>query len=180
VPINEAVRCPGCGQQMTQVADHGVRFQCGCGGRMIGLAPFKHLLDEGVGARVYVAATEPDPAVTCPFCQRGLSRPPASAEGPPGVAVCRLCEQVWLPADAGDWMAGHAFRAAAAEAPAAEPSRCEGCGAPWAPDSEGRCRYCRAQLSTPQPVLVVMAPPRPAVDGVVGGLTEAIATILRS
>jgi hypothetical protein len=28
---------------------------------------------------------------------------------------------------------------------------CPGCGAPYAPDAHGRCRYCGAQLATPPP-----------------------------
>jgi hypothetical protein len=162
---------------MVRVADHGVRFQCPCGGRMLGVAPFERLLDDGVGARLYVASADGDQAGPCPFCSRPMRSVPETADGPPGVAVCRLCEQVWLPADVESWMAAHAAHAAASTTPTlmAEPTRCEGCGAPWAPDTDGRCRYCRAQLTAPEPVVVTMGPARRPADGLAG----AIATLLR-
>jgi hypothetical protein len=145
---------------------------------MLGVAPFEHLLDDGVGARLYVASADGAEVGACPFCSRPMRGVPESADGPPALAVCRLCEQVWLPADAGGWIAAHAAHATSASTeptPMAEPTRCEGCGAPWAPDGDGRCRYCRAQLTAPQPVVVTMGPPRQAADG----LADVIATILR-
>jgi hypothetical protein len=82
------------------------------------------------------------------------------------MAVCRACQQVWVPASASAWMAAHANRGDGSLGPAPAPlppSRCENCGAPAEPDPVGRCPYCHAQITAPEPAVVVaMAKPDPA------------------
>jgi hypothetical protein len=126
---------------------------------MIGLAPFERSLADGTGARLFTASADGGQGEVCPFCHRAMRRLPDGCAGPPGMAVCRLCEQVWLPADAADWLASHAAHAAGPPSAPAPPGHCEDCGAPWAPDPEGRCRYCHAQLTAPAPAVVVMTEP---------------------
>src|ERR1700722_516893 len=146
---SEELRCPGCGHPLTRVVDHGVRYRCGgCDGQLLGLRPFEKLLAEGEGARVWVASKEGQPADVCPFCQQTMRVLPGST-GPEGLAVCRTCEQGWLPTSTQPWTRGRAAdRVAGGPAPIAElPSQCGECGAPWQPDNMGRCPYCRAQLT---------------------------------
>jgi hypothetical protein len=161
---SDAPRCPGCGDVMTRVTDHGVRCACsGCSGRLLGLRPFEQLLQEGVGARLWMASEAGEPAGVCPFCGQALRAPPASAGGPDGLAMCRVCQQVWVPGPAQSWIAAHASAPAdGGPVPlAVQPTRCEECGAPWQPDDMGRCRYCHVQLTAPAPVVVFETPPAP-------------------
>jgi hypothetical protein len=149
--------CPGCGQALTRIVDHGVHCRCaGCGGQLLGLRPFEKLLAEGEGARIWVASEDGQAAGNCPFCEQSMRALPASA-GPEGLAVCRICEQVWIPASAEPWIREHAAGGAAAgPTPAPElPSQCGECGAPWQPDDMGRCPYCRAQLTESAVAVVI-------------------------
>jgi hypothetical protein len=164
----DTVGCPACGHAMTRVVDGGVRFSCSsCRGHFEGVAPFEHD-HPGQGRRLWVAAERGEQAGPCPFCSRRLLRP-AVADAPPGLAVCRLCEQVWVPADAEPWLEAHRPNGAPAPPPtAAHPDECPGCGAPWAPDPAGCCRYCKEQLSSgPTTAIIVESPPdgRPGVLG---------------
>ena len=122
---------------------------------MQGVAPFERLLDEGVGARIYVAARQGAAAPPCPFCRHPMHGVPPGTDAPPGITVCHLCEQVWLPHAASEWMASHTSRSPASTVPA-HPARCDDCGAPWSPDNRGQCRFCRAQLTAP--LLVPVSP----------------------
>jgi hypothetical protein len=160
---------------MTRVADHGVRYQCGgCGGRLFGLSPFEQLLQEGVGAHLWVASKSGAPGVDCPFCTHPMRQPTAEASLPAGLAACHTCQQVWVPASASDWMAAHL--AAGAALPSADPQlvECSLCGAPFQPDDDGRCRYCRAQIAAPAPIVVLASesPGVPAATGVLGSLVS--------
>ena len=92
--LSEAPSCPECGQSMTRVADHAVRYRCpACQGQMLGLVPFEHILEDGMGARIWVASSEGAPGGPCPFCRRPMRQVPASDDRPPATAVCRTCEQ---------------------------------------------------------------------------------------
>ena len=153
----DVVRCPGCGQAMQRVVDGGVRYSCpGCRGRLVGLSPF--VRDHpGDGRRLWLASEAgADADATCPFCA-GRLRTPAVENPPPGLAVCRRCEQVWVPAEAAAALPAGASPPTDAAAPTAKahPDECPECGAPWAPDAGGRCRYCREQLTADQPVVII-------------------------
>jgi hypothetical protein len=144
---------------------------------MLGIVPFEHLLEEGLGARLYVASREGEHAASCPFCEHPMQKAPDDLDGPPGLAVCHLCEQVWLPLGSADWIAEHSAQKrvgspAAAQAP--QPAQCEECGAPFAPDAEGHCPYCHAQLTKLEPVIVAMPTPAGTLDGMVGILGKLL------
>ena len=168
---------------MTRVANHGVRYGCAaCDGRLLGLRPFEQLVPDGLGAALWIASAGGAPAGRCPFCDRALCAVPASAGGPDGLAVCRLCEQVWLPATAAPWLAAQAAQAAPAAADGAAagaaalatmPTRCGECGAPWQPDEMGRCHYCHTQLTAPAPV-VVFEPAPVAAGDLLGALARFV------
>ncbi len=160
---------------MRRVTDHGLRFECSCGARMLGVAPFERLLADGVGRRVWVASEEGAPVRPCPFCHHAMRDAVAG-----GIAVCRPCQQVFVPDTASGWMAASASAVAAGAAATAptRPASCSGCGAPWQPDEGGKCRYCRAQLETPV-VTVVMSAPGPARGGgLLGDILDAALDLL--
>ena len=160
---------------MGRVVDGGVRFVCpGCDGHLVGLAPFEQRYPDR-GRRIWVAAAGGQASGHCPFCARDLLRPTAE-DAPPGLAVCRVCEQVWVPAEAESWLRAHAAGAMPAAVGAAEPARaahpdtCPGCGAPWAPDPAGCCRYCKEQLASAPTTVIVEAPPPAHATGLIGTL----------
>ena len=159
-----AYSCPDCGTPLTVSSVNGGRtLDCpSCHGRMYGLSPFERLLADGVGARVWTGAAEGGPAGLCPYCSGGMHRPDADPDAAAGLAVCRSCQQVWVPCSASGWMSAHAAPTAVAGAAGAVPSECTNCGAPYRPDEDGRCRWCRAQIAAPQPLVVLMQPePQP-------------------
>ena len=132
-----------------------------CHGRLMGLSPFEHRLSPGVGSRVWVGAASGSPAGPCPYCSKAMRRPDGDPDAAAGLAVCRTCQEVWIPASAADWMTAHAGPAPGPDggheaAPA--PTECANCGAPYQPDEEGRCKWCQAQIGAPQPVVVLMQP----------------------
>jgi hypothetical protein len=146
-----------------------VRSECGrCRGRMVGLSPFERLLQDGVGAAVWVASASGEPGPPCPFCSRPMRRVPAEAgpdglatyseRGADGLAVCRTCQEVWVPASAAGWMhehaAPHGEEAGCRWSESVLPCECPNCGAPLQPDPLGRCRYCHAQVSAPAPIVI--------------------------
>ena len=162
--LSEAPSCPECGQSMTRVADHAVRYRCpACQGQMLGLVPFEHILEDGMGARIWVASSEGAPAGPCPFCRRPMRQVPPSEDRPPAAAVCRTCEQVWIPAAADTWVSQHAAANLRLSPLHSMPTECSACGAPWHPDTQGACPYCHAQL--PPPVLSTYEPAPPAPSG---------------
>ena len=168
--------CPGCGQVMGRVTDNGVRFVCpGCTGHLVGLAPFEHRYPDR-GRQLWLAAAGGPAAGRCPFCTRDLLRP-TSVDAPPGLAVCRLCEQVWVPAEAEAWLDAHTGSAPAAAEPvrATHADTCPGCGAPWAPDAGGCCRYCKEQLTAVTATTVIVeAPPAVRAGGLLGALLGTV------
>ncbi len=120
----------------------------------MGLSPFEQLLQDGVGAKLWVASEDGAGTGPCPFCHQPM-RLPAGVDGPEGLALCHICQQVWIPAGASDWLASHARAGAGGAAPAATlPERCDNCGAPLQVDPAGRCIYCHTQLMAPEPVTV--------------------------
>jgi len=161
---------------MIRAADHGVRYQCGhCGGRLLGLSPFEQLLEDGVGARLWVASNSGTEAGPCPFCDRAMHCA-ASGADVAGILMCRTCQEVWIPAGAASWLSTHSAPRAAQPAPAAPLSdRCGTCGAPLEPDEQGRCRFCHAQLTVAEPV-VVNVQETPATTG--SKLLNAVAGLL--
>jgi len=135
---------------------------------MMGLAPFEHLLADGVGSRVWIGAAEGGPAGPCPFCQAPMHRPDGDAEAPAGLEVCRTCQQIWVPAAAGPWLTAHAAPPAGgsgsgpdAASVMAAPSECSNCGGPYQPDEDGRCHWCQAQIGAPQPIVMLVDSPPP-------------------
>mgnify|MGYP001605722370 CR=1 FL=1 len=160
-------RCPADGSPLAPAETAGARaLDCQvCGGVMYGLSPFERLLPAGLGARVWVASADGPADQACPFCTRPMHAPDPAAPGlDPGLRVCRLCEQVWVPGTARPWLAsrrgpdGDAAPGPLA-APAADACECPNCGAPLQPDGAGRCRYCRAQVAAPAPVTLSMQAP---------------------
>jgi hypothetical protein len=173
-PMTGTVQCPGCGEAMVRVVDGGVHYSCThCRGRLVGLAPFER--EHADGRRLWVAAADGAPAGPCPFCAGALLAPTLDGTAP-GIAVCRRCEQVWVPADADQRLAPVAT---AAEPQAAarplHPDQCPECGAPWAPDPAGRCRYCREQLAAAdQPVVIIERAGAPGLGtGIGAGIAGA-------
>jgi hypothetical protein len=139
---------------MARVVDGGVRYACGgCKGHLMGLAPFERE-HPGDGRRLWVASDGGAEAGTCPFCNGHLRTPPIDG-APPGLGMCRRCEQVWVPAGAD---AGLPSAPAPTDAP--PPRRhadeCPECGAPWAPGPDGCCRYCRERLTAADPTVVII------------------------
>src|SRR4051794_39521938 len=112
----DVIACPGCGRPMSRVVFHGVHHECGaCGGELLGLVPFEDRLAAGVGAAVWRATQEGTVTGRCPFCHGDLRAPDGEDGGREtagasacGLAACRRCEQVWVPADAVPWMREHA------------------------------------------------------------------------
>jgi hypothetical protein len=120
----------------------------------MGLSPFEQLLEDGLGARLWVASDDGPAGNPCPFCHQ-LMRQPAGIDAPNGLALCHICQQVWIPADASDWISSHPGAGVGGPAPAAAlPERCENCGAPLQVDPAGRCVYCHTQLMAPEPITV--------------------------
>jgi hypothetical protein len=172
---SDDARCPGCGCRMRRVTDHGVHSECeSCGGRLLGLSPFEQLLQDGVGQRIWVASTDGPPGPTCTICSGPMRL--AVADGvPEGLAVCHLCQQVFVPAVASGWMAAHARDTEAAAAiRQAPPEHCENCGAPFQADELGRCRFCHTQLVAPQPIEINIQPAAGSGDK----LVDALASLL--
>jgi hypothetical protein len=162
---------------MARVVFHGVHHECGsCGGRLVGLVPFQEELVPEDAARVWRLSEEGTAVGRCPFCDGELRAPDGEA-GTGGLAVCRRCQQVWVPKAAAPWMEAHAAHSKA-DAPASQPSHpdsCPSCGAPYSPDANGDCRYCRAELADPVPVLVAVPSEKPFVEGPsVGGVAGAV------
>ena len=153
--------CPDCGVPLSVSAASGSRvLDCpSCHGRLYGLSPFERLLADGVGVRVWTGAADGSPAGPCPYCSAPMRRPDGDPDAPPGLCVCRMCQEVWVPASAEGWMDGHAAPSAAgAGAPRSVPTECANCGAPYQPDEDGKCRWCHAQIAAPQPVVMLMQP----------------------
>jgi len=170
---------------MARVVDGGMHYACGsCHGRMVGLAPFERAHPSA--RQVWVASGSGTAAGTCPFCGGSLIAPAMDAP-PPGLSTCRRCEQFWVPPEAAAWFdatsaaapgsgpgSGSGSGSGAGSGPAAAPARpdsCPGCGAPWAPDPGGRCRYCREQLSAEPTTVFISAPARPGA-GLLGALLD--------
>ena len=162
-----AYSCPDCASELSVADDHGSRtLVCpSCQGRLVGLSPFEHALEEGVGARVWVGAAGGPPAGPCPYCTQPMRQPAADADAGPGLAVCRTCQEIWVPAGAGAWMAAHAAPGQTSPLSARPaPTECANCGAPYQPDEEGHCRFCHAQIAAPQPMVMIMQETAPASD----------------
>ena len=174
--------CPGCGNLMQVSASHGVRYECpGCHGRVLGLSPFEQMLQDGVGPKVWVASSDGEPGALCPFCANHMRQPAADAGAPAGLAVCRTCQQVWIPASASDWMAANAAPNVTPDAAvaAAQPTECSNCGAPFQPDDLGQCHYCHAQITAPTPIVFEVAPTSVHTGlAASGGLLGALASVL--
>jgi len=175
----DQIMCPGCGAGMSHLVDGTVRHECpSCAGRVVGLAPFERMLEDGLGSREWVASAEGAPGPFCPFCGGQMHLAPG------GTAMCRLCQQVWIPAGAQAWMSAHAAggNAAAWPAPApARPATCENCGAPFQPDENGQCKFCQAQLEAPPAPVIIFneAPdPQPAAWHTGSRLIDGLASIL--
>ena len=99
--------------------------------------------------------------------------------------MCRRCEQVWVPKTAEPWIEAHAARVEPSESTPAQscPDTCANCGAPFGPDSKGRCRYCRADLVDTASALLVLPPLRSSeerltVGGAAGAIVESIFDLL--
>jgi Zn-finger nucleic acid-binding protein len=159
--------CPDCAAPLTVVTSAGSRILVcsSCRGRMMGLSPFEHLLADGAGAQVWVGSEEGGPAGPCPYCHAALRHPDGDPEAAVGLAVCRTCQQVWVPASAAEWMTAHAASSGRPGADAASvvaaPAQCSNCGAPYQPDEDGRCHWCQAQIAAPQPIVMFMEQPVP-------------------
>lgn len=155
--------CPDCGAALSVSASSGSRvLDCpSCKGRLYGLSPFERLLAEGVGVRVWTGASEGSTAGPCPYCSAPMHHPDGDPDAAPGLCVCRMCQEVWVPASAGAWMAAHSAPPATGGADGGAvpvPAECANCGAPYQPDGDGKCRWCHAQIAAPQPVVMLMQP----------------------
>ena len=118
-----------------------------CEGQLVGLIPFEQALPDGEGRRIWHATAGGPARGRCPFCAGTMHSPDADADAA-GLAVCRRCAQVWVPADAQAWLNAHTARVrdGSAAPSLGHPAECPVCGAPWSPDPGGQCRYCREQL----------------------------------
>jgi hypothetical protein len=123
------------------------------------------MLDDGVGARVWTGAADGSPAGPCPYCSAPMRHPDGDPDAPPALAVCRTCQEVWVPDSASEWVAAHAASGAGGPVVASDalPADCANCGAPYQPDEDGRCHWCHAQIAAPQP-LVMLVQPDPVPD----------------
>ena len=157
--------CPDCGTEMSVTNEHGTRkLACPtCRGTVLGLSPFEKLLADGVGAQVWTGSASGAPVGACPYCTQPMHRPDGDPDAGAGLAVCRTCQQVWVPPTARDWMDSHTAHPLAPP-PAAVPTGCANCGAPFQPDEEGRCQFCRAQIAAPQPMVMIVQPAPSATD----------------
>ncbi len=141
----------------------------------MGLSPFEQRLEQGMGAKLWVASADGPGEGPCPFCHQPM-RQPAGIDAPDGLALCHTCEQVWIPADASGWIGSHAPTGAQGPAPVATlPERCDNCGAPLQVDPAGRCIYCHTQLLAPEPVAVNLET-GPATTG--SRLLDAVAAFI--
>ncbi|HWE53925.1 MAG TPA: hypothetical protein VG435_00340 [Acidimicrobiales bacterium] len=146
--------CPDCGAPLASVPSASHILACpSCDGRVYGLAPFERMLNDGVGARIWMASASGPPGSACPYCSKPMHRPEAAPGAPEGLAVCRLCQEVWVPGPATAWMVANGATAPEPMAPAL-PATCANCGAPYEPDESGHCKYCQAQIGAPAPVVV--------------------------
>lgn len=146
--------CPDCGAALAPVPSASHILACpSCGGRVYGLAPFERMLASGTGPRIWIAAASGSAGPPCPYCSSPMRRPDAEPGAPQGLAVCRSCEQVWVPQAATAWMAANGAGGGSVLPPPLS-ATCDNCGAPYSPDEEGRCRYCHAQIGAPAPVVV--------------------------
>ena len=162
---------------MERVAEHGIRYQCGsCGGRLLGLRPFEDLLEDGLGARMWIASEGGSPCGTCPFCGQTMRQPGPDSAAPDGIGVCHTCQQVWIASSCSAWMDSHSARREAPAAPcaAALPSSCPNCGAPLQPDELGRCRFCHTQVVASPPIEITLAEPANAGDKVLSALSRLL------
>lgn len=176
---NDSTSCPGCGTPMQVSSGRGVQHECAdCGGHLVGLSPFEQMLQDGVGRHIWVASSDGDPGVACPFCTRPMRQPAPESGAPAGLALCHTCQQVWIPASASSWVNANAVRNDAAPAlsqPTVEPAECANCGAPFQPDELGRCLYCHAQIAAPTPIVFeVDQPTSPIGGGLLGALASAL------
>jgi hypothetical protein len=147
---------------------------------LIGLSPFEKLLQDGVGARVWVGSSEGEPGARCPFCTQAMRQPAPDAEAPAGLAVCHTCQQVWMPSLAADWLNanGAHIEGAPAFTAAATPTECANCGAPYQPDDVGRCRFCHSQIAAPTPIVFEVDQPAVPSASFRGGLLGTLASVL--
>ena len=163
--------CPDCGSPLSVAPGTGARtLTCpSCQGRLYGLAPFERLLTDGVGARVWTGSESGSAAGPCPCCSRPMHHADADDEAHSALAVCRMCQEVWVPASTADWMAAHSTGggtgAASASAAAPPPADCVNCGAPFQPDDDGKCHWCHTQIGAPEPAVVFVETPQPASSG---------------
>jgi len=162
---------------MARVVYHGVRHECAsCGGRLVGLAPFQGQLEPADASRVWRQSEEGAAVGRCPFCGGDLHAPAGEPDAG-GLAMCRRCQQVWVPKTAAPWIEAHTARKQPDEP---EPQRlhpddCPNCGAPYSPDANGHCRYCRAELDDPVPVIVALPSPEHTPQDVsLGGVAGAV------
>ena len=170
--------CPACRVPLRRPAGPGPGpYRCpACAGTLEGFSPFRAGLAEGAAQRLWVACAGGAAGDPCPYCNRPL-RIPVDADAPPGLGICRGCEQVWIPASALGWVTGHAAPGRPAGPPpaaaSAPPADCPNCGAPAETDPEGRCRYCRVQITAPPPpVIIFEQPAAPAGRGGFWGLLD--------
>ena len=155
-----AYACPDCASPLSVESDpNGRILLCpSCGGRLFGLSPFERMLAEGVGARVWTGAAGGSPGGPCPYCSQPMHRPDADPDAPAGMAVCRMCQEVWAPRSVEEWIGDHRAAGVGAGPPAVAvpPADCSNCGAPFQPDEDGRCHWCHAQIAARQPLVMVM------------------------
>jgi hypothetical protein len=164
---------------MTRVVCQGVHHDCAsCGGQLMGLVPFQERLVPADAAAVWRGSKAGTAMGECPFCA-GKLRTPGAVAGAAGIAVCRRCEQVWVPKTATGWMSEHAERPEPSPPGTlrTHPDECATCGAPFSPDPEGRCRYCHQNLVV-EPVVValphLLTTEEPSVGAVAGAVVESI------
>lgn len=166
--------CPACRTPLRKdpLGRHSYRCQT-CGGTLEGFYPFRSSLAEGLGQHLWVAAAEGREVEPCPYCYRPMRSPADGGEIPGGLGICRGCEQVWVPGSAASWVAAHADRGPdGAVARLNAPAECPNCGAPYEPDQDGRCRYCRVQLTTAPAAVIVFEQPSPSAHGGLWGLLD--------
>jgi hypothetical protein len=160
--------CPGGDGQLVASMDNGLHETCpACHGFAVTIWLLDELLVDGAGGAVWRASATADrDGDPCPSCRKPMAM--VTGPGDAAVQVCRGCEVVWVDVDAQKRLPARAeLKSDPALADSngtgsAMPTECPNCGAPYEPNLDGRCTYCRHPMRVQGPS--VSAPELDAED----------------